>query len=134
VWVWSSFGLLLVLLGARAWVVETGQTRLRLGRTPVRVRFLTGACALAAALVVTTVTANGGARLAYLLLHPQEAVAEQEARKDAEDAAGRAAEDAAERAARPPPAPAVPGVASPAVPGVASPAVPGAAPPAVPAP
>ena len=104
--VWSSFGLLLVLLGARAWVVETGQTRL--GRTPVRVRILTGACALAAVLVVTTVTANGGARLAYLLLHPEEAVAEQEARKDAEDAAGRAAEDAAEGAVRPPAAPAVP--------------------------
>ena len=121
-WVWSSFGLLLALLGARAWVVETGQTRL--GRTPVRVRILTGACALAAALVVTAVTANGGARLAYLLLHPEEAVAEQEVRKDAEEAARKAAEDAAERAARPPVAPAVPGAAPPAVPGAAPPAVP----------
>ena len=108
-WVWSSFGLLLALLGARAWVVETGQTRL--GRTPARVRILTGACALAAALVVTAVAANGGARLACLLLHPEEAVAEQEARKDAEEAARTAAEDAAERAALPPDAPGVPGAA-----------------------
>ncbi len=75
----------------------------------MRVRILTGACALAAALVVTAVTANGGARLAYLLLHPEEAVAEQEVRKDAEEAVRKAAEDAAERAARPPVAPAVPG-------------------------
>jgi hypothetical protein len=122
VWVWSSFGLLLALLGARAWVVETGQARL--GRTPARVRILTGACALAAALVVTAVTANGGARLAYLLLHPEQAVAEQEARKDADEAARKAAEDAAQRAVRPPAAPADRVVGPPAVPGVAPPAVP----------
>ena len=33
-WVWASFGLLLALLGARAWVVETGHATL--GRTPVQ--------------------------------------------------------------------------------------------------
>ena len=42
-WVWASFGLLLVLLGARAWVVETGHATL--GRTPVKVKVLTGAAA-----------------------------------------------------------------------------------------
>jgi hypothetical protein len=128
--VWASFGLLLALLGARAWVAETGQSRL--GRTPVRVRVLTGACVLATALVATTVTVNGGARLAWLLMHPEQAVAEQEARKDAEEAAReaaeKAAEDAAQRAAVQPPA------LPPAVPGAEPPAAPGAAPPAAPAP
>ena len=67
-WVWASLGLLLALLGARAWVVETGHATL--GRTPVKVKVLTGACGLAVALVVGLVTANGGARLVYLVLHP----------------------------------------------------------------
>ena len=127
-WVWSSFGLLVALLGARACVVESGQARL--GRTPVRVRVLTGACALAAALVVTTVTLNGGAQLVYLLLHPEQAVAEQDARKDAEEAARKAAEDAERAGVQPPAGPGAP----PGVAGVAPPAVPGAAPPAAPGP
>jgi len=67
-WVWASFGLLLALLGARAWVVETGHATL--GRTPVKVKVLTGACGVAVALVVGLVAANGGARLVYLVLHP----------------------------------------------------------------
>ena len=49
-WVWVSLGLLLALLGARAWVVESGHATL--GRTPVKVTVLTGACGLAVALVV----------------------------------------------------------------------------------
>ena len=68
-WVWSSFGLLLALLGARAWVVETGHAdagphpgegegahrRLRRWRW----RSWWG-----------SVAANGGARLVYLVLTP----------------------------------------------------------------
>ena len=59
VWGWTSLGLLLVLLGVRAWVVESGHATL--GRTPVRVRVLTGACVLAAATVVGTVLVEAGA-------------------------------------------------------------------------
>jgi hypothetical protein len=80
-WVWASFGLLLALLGARAWVVETGHATL--GRTPVKVKVLTGACGVAVALVVGLVAANGGARLVYLVLHPEVA----QALEDAENAA-----------------------------------------------
>ena len=76
-WVWVSLGLLLALLGARAWVVETGHATL--GRTPVKVKVLTGACGLAVALVVGLVTANGGARLVWMVLHPVEAQAQQDA-------------------------------------------------------
>ena len=80
-WVWASFGLLLALLGARAWVVETGHATL--GRTPVKVKVLTGACGVAVALVVGLVAVNGGARLVYLVLHPEVA----QALEDAENAA-----------------------------------------------
>lgn len=81
-WVWVSLGLLLALLGARAWVVESGHATL--GRTPVKVTVLTGACGLAVALVVGLVTVNGGARLVYLVLHPAEAQALEDA-ANAED-------------------------------------------------
>lgn len=81
-WVWLSLGLLLALLGARAWVVETGHATL--GRIPVKVTVLTGACGLAVALVVGLVAVNGGARLVYLVLHPAEAQALEDA-ANAED-------------------------------------------------
>ena len=81
-WVWASFGLLLVLLGARAWVVETGHATL--GRTPVKVKVLTGACGVAVALVVGLVAANGGARLVNLVLHPEVAQALEDAEKAAD--------------------------------------------------
>ena len=77
-WVWASFGLLLALLGARAWVVETGHATL--GRTPVKVKVLTAACGVAVALVAGLVAANGGARLVYLVLHPEVAQALEDAR------------------------------------------------------
>jgi hypothetical protein len=93
VWVWAAFGLLLALLGARAWVVETGYATL--GRTPVTVKVLTGACALGVALVVGLVTVDGGAELVGLLLDPAAAAAAQEA-----------AEDAADASTAPPPVPA----------------------------
>jgi len=119
-WVWASFGLLLVLLGARAWVVETGHATL--GRTPVKVKVLTGACGVAVALVVGLVAANGGARLVYLVLHPEVA----QALEDAENAADTTA---------PAPAPAEPApqTAPPSAPAsapvTAPPSVPASAPP-----
>jgi threonine/homoserine/homoserine lactone efflux protein len=81
-WGWTALGLLLVLLGVRAWVVESGHATL--GRTPVKVRVLTGACVLAAALVVGTLLLDGGAYLLYLLLNPDEARALEDAAKAAE--------------------------------------------------
>jgi len=98
-WAWAALGLLLLLLGVRAWVVETGHATL--GRTPVKVKVLTGACAAAALLVVGTVTADGGTRLVYLLLHPAQAQALEDAEKAANEAArqAEAAEDAADDAA-----------------------------------
>lgn len=107
-WVWTTLGLLLVLLGVRAWVVETGRTRP--GRTPVRVTVLTVACLAAAALVSGLTTANGGALLVWLVAHPKEAKAMQDAAQDAQDAAQEAAADAAAGGA--PPAPAPPPVTS----------------------
>ena len=125
-WVWASFGLLLVLLGARAWVVETGHATL--GRTPVKVKVLTGACGVAVALVVGLVAANGGARLVYLVLHPEVA----QALEDAENAA-----DATTAPATPAPAEPAPQTAPPSVPAsapvTAPPSVPASAPPARPA-
>jgi hypothetical protein len=110
-------GLLLLLLGIRAWVVESGHATL--GRTPVKVKVLTGACAVAALLVVGTVTADGGTRLVYLLLHPAQAQALEDAEKAANDAArqAEAAEDAADDAAPDPTAaPTAPGAGQPAPP------------------
>ena len=125
-WVWASFGLLLVLLGARAWVVETGHATL--GRTPVKVKVLTGACGVAVALVVGLVAANGGARLVYLVLHPEVA----QALEDAENAA-----DATTAPATPAPAEPVPQTAPPSAPAsapvTAPPSGPASAPPARPA-
>ena len=98
-WVWGALGLLLALLGIRAWVVETGHATL--GRTPVRVKLLTGACVLGGLLVVGLLTVDGGADLLWMLLHPAEA---------------KALQDAAEAAANAPPtapAPLPPGTVAP---------------------
>jgi hypothetical protein len=115
-WVWAAFGLLLALLGARAWVVETGHATL--GRTPVKVKVLTGACGLAVALVVGLVAANGGARLVYLVLHPEVA----QALEDAENAAPTTAPPA------PDPAAPAPVTVPPSAPPSAAPAGPAAGP------
>ena len=112
-WVWASLGLLLALLGARAWVVETGHATL--GRTPVKVKVLTGACGLAVALVVGLVAVNGGARLVYLVLHPEVAQALEDARNQ---------EDATTAPATPAPATPAPATAPVAPPGTPAPAAP----------
>ena len=92
-WAWGTLGLFLALLGIRAWVVESGHATL--GRTPVKVKVLTGACAVAAVLVTGVVAVDGGARLAWLVLHPAEAQALEDAEKAAAEAE-QAAVDAAE--------------------------------------
>jgi hypothetical protein len=119
-WVWASFGLLLALLAARAWVVETGHATL--GRTPVKVKVLTAACGLAVALVAGLVAANGGARLVYLVLNPEVA----QALEDAENTG------ATTTPATPAPAEPAPASAPPSAPPSVPPSAPASAP--VPAP
>jgi len=126
-WAWASFGLLLALLGARAWVVETGHATL--GRTPVKVKVLTGACGLAVALVVGLVAANGGARLVYLVLHPEIAQALEDAENtaDATTAPATPVPAAPETAPQPAPQPVPPSV-PPSAPVTAPPSVPASVP------
>jgi hypothetical protein len=61
VWVWGTVLLFLVLLGARAWFVETGQGRL--GRTPVKVQVLTGATIAVLLGIFALLAVQGGALL-----------------------------------------------------------------------
>jgi hypothetical protein len=56
--VWASLLLFLLLLGARAWAVETAEARHY--RTSARVRVLTGATALAFVALVGMVAMQGG--------------------------------------------------------------------------
>lgn len=58
VWVWATAGLFLVLMAARAWVVETG--RVRLGRTSRQVKTLTGASAVVLVGLVALLAMQGG--------------------------------------------------------------------------
>jgi hypothetical protein len=62
VWVWLALLLFLIVVGARAWVVETGQGRL--GRTPVKVKLLTATSVLVLGGLLTLVAMQGG----YLLV------------------------------------------------------------------
>jgi hypothetical protein len=110
VWVWITLGVLFALIGIRALVVETGHATL--GRTPVRVRVLTGACALVASLVVGLVTFDGGARLVWLVLHPKEALALEEAANAQNDVTTA------------PPTPGAPAPGQPAAPAAPAPAPP----------
>lgn len=67
VWVWAAAGLLLLLLAARAWVVETG--RARLGRTSRQVKTLTGASALVLVGLVTLLGVQGGSVLVSSIIN-----------------------------------------------------------------
>ncbi len=102
-WVWGTSALLLALLGIRAWVVETGHATL--GRTPVRVTVLTGACVLGTVLLAGLVALDGGSYLLWLLTHPDEARAIQEAAEAAADAAETAPPPTAPPPTAPPTAP-----------------------------
>jgi hypothetical protein len=58
VWVWASAALFLALMAARAWVVETGRTRL--GRTSRQVKTLTGASAVVLVGLIALLGMQGG--------------------------------------------------------------------------
>lgn len=64
--VWAAFGLLLVVMAARAWIVETGVRGVD-GRAPARVRALTVTAGIVALGVVVLVAVQGGIQLAGLL-------------------------------------------------------------------
>ncbi|MCY7340882.1 MAG: hypothetical protein LH603_03225 [Pseudonocardia sp.] len=66
IWVWATAALLLVVMGARAWVVETG--RGQLGRTPATVRVLTGSTVAVLAVLAGLLVMQGGAQLTEALL------------------------------------------------------------------
>ncbi|MCE3550058.1 hypothetical protein LWC33_01140 [Pseudonocardia sp. RS11V-5] len=65
-WVWLSFLALLVVLGVRAWVVESSRGRLE--RTPTRVRALTAASVCVVAVVVALLTVQGGQQVVHSVL------------------------------------------------------------------
>lgn len=64
--VWATVAVFLVLIGARAWVVETGEGRL--GRAPAKVRALTGATVGVLVVLVALLAVQGGALLVRSLL------------------------------------------------------------------
>lgn len=72
---WLSFGLVLALLGARAWVVETNRGRLNTAGSTER--GLTMAVLGSLLLLVVMMTFNGGLTLADLLLNGDPATAQQ---------------------------------------------------------
>ncbi|MCF7549021.1 MULTISPECIES: hypothetical protein [Pseudonocardia] len=66
-WVWLSFFGLLVVLGVRAWVVES--SRGRLTRTPGRIRALTGASVVMVCLVAGMLWIQGGQQVFDAVVH-----------------------------------------------------------------
>src|SRR4051812_10877520 len=74
VWVWILAAVLLVLLGARAWVVETG--RRQFGGTPSRVRALTVASGAVLVALITFFMTQGGALLVQAVVTGTDPVAQ----------------------------------------------------------
>jgi TRAP-type C4-dicarboxylate transport system permease small subunit len=65
-WVWLSFLGLLIVLGVRAWVVESSRGRVE--RTPTRVRALTAASVCVVAVVVALLAIQGGRQAVHSVL------------------------------------------------------------------
>jgi hypothetical protein len=66
IWVWVAAVALLAMLGARAWVVETG--RGRLGRTPVQVKVLTGGVVAVVVALFALLAMQGGVLLVQSII------------------------------------------------------------------
>jgi hypothetical protein len=123
IWVWVCCAVLLGVLGARAWVVETGQGRL--GRTPVQVKVLTGAVVVVIAALFGLLAMQGGVLLVESLVNGTDP---SEVYYGSNDAADPPAADPAAPPAGAPPAGAPPAGAPPA--GAPPAGAPPAAPPA----
>ncbi len=67
VWVWGTAVLFLLLMGARAYAVETGQVRL--GRTPALARVLTAGIVLVLVAMIGLLTMQGGSLLFSSIVH-----------------------------------------------------------------
>jgi hypothetical protein len=67
VWVWGTAVVFLLLMGARAYVVETGQVRL--GRTPTLARVLTAAIVLSVVALGGLLAMQGGTLLFSSIVH-----------------------------------------------------------------
>lgn len=67
VWVWATAVLFLLLMGARAYAVETGQARL--GRTPTTARVLTAAIVLVVVVLGGLLAVQGGTLLLTSIVH-----------------------------------------------------------------
>jgi hypothetical protein len=67
IWVWGTAVLFLVLMGARAYAVETGQVRL--GRTPTSARVLTVAIVLTVVALGGLLAMQGGTLLFSSIIH-----------------------------------------------------------------
>jgi hypothetical protein len=67
VWVWGTAVLFLLLMGARAYAVETGQVRL--GRTPAMARALTVAIVLVLVALCGLLAKQGGTLLFSSIVH-----------------------------------------------------------------
>jgi hypothetical protein len=120
VWVWVSFVVLLALMGARAWVVETG--RARLGRTSMQVRLLSGGVVLAVVGLFGMLAMQGGVLLFDSIVNKTNPSAVYYGRNDA----------AANPPAPDPAAPADPGAPPAGAPPAGAPPAGGAPPPAAP--
>lgn len=69
-WVWLTASLFMALMGARAWVVETGSTRPG-GKAPAS-RLLHGAVGVTLAVLVGLLTIQGGALLVTSIINGTE--------------------------------------------------------------
>jgi hypothetical protein len=74
VWVWILAAALLVLMGARAWVVETG--RRQFGGTPSRVKALTVASGVVLVALITFFFTQAGALLVQAVVTGTDPVAQ----------------------------------------------------------
>ncbi len=128
VWVWGSAVLFLLLMGARAYVVETGQVRL--GRTPTSARVLTAAIVLVVVALGGLLAKQGGTLLFSSIVHHTDpskipdVVLDPNQPPDPAPAAGQqaGAPAAPQPAAPQPAAPQQPGAGQPAAPAPAAPA------------
>lgn len=66
VWTWAMFGALLVVMGIRAWVVETGTSRYNIRSAPERM--LTAVAVILVLTLVVLVAINGGLQLFEMLI------------------------------------------------------------------
>jgi hypothetical protein len=119
VWVWGAAVLFLLLMGARAYVVETGQVRL--GRTPTMARALTGAIVVVLVALGGLLAMQGGKLLFSSIVHHTDPSQIPNVVLDPNQPAAPAVVPAAPQPAAPQPAAPQPAAPQPAAPQPAAP-------------